>query len=88
MSAQAAATHEMFVDRLGTSAGSYTATEVANAIAAPRPQDRAGAQVHLGQVVQQQSAAVDARLQMEFNIAAEDDVAGCRRCTPRPGLFV
>ena len=33
MSAQAAATHEMFLDRLGTSGGSCTATEVANAIA-------------------------------------------------------
>ena len=34
VSAQAAAIHEMFVNTLGTSAGSYAATEVANAIAA------------------------------------------------------
>lgn len=34
ISAQAAAIHEMFVNTLGTSAGSYAATEVANAIAA------------------------------------------------------
>ncbi len=33
VSAQAAAIHEMFVNTLGTSAGSYTATEAANAIA-------------------------------------------------------
>jgi hypothetical protein len=32
--ARAAAIHEMFVNTLGTSAGSYTATEAANAIAA------------------------------------------------------
>jgi hypothetical protein len=34
VSAQAAAIHEMFVTTLGTSAGSYAATEVANAAAA------------------------------------------------------
>lgn len=34
VSAQAEAIHEMFVQTLGTSAGSYAATEVANAIAA------------------------------------------------------
>ena len=34
LSAQAAAIHEMFVTTLGTSAGSYAATEVANAAAA------------------------------------------------------
>jgi hypothetical protein len=34
ISAQAAAIHEMFVNTLATSAGSYAATEVANAIAA------------------------------------------------------
>jgi hypothetical protein len=34
MSAQAAAIHEMFVNTLGTSAGSYAATEAANAVAA------------------------------------------------------
>ena len=34
VSAQAAAIHEMFVSTLGTSAGSYAATEAANAIAA------------------------------------------------------
>ena len=34
ISAQAAAIHEMFVNTLGISAGSYAATEVANAIAA------------------------------------------------------
>lgn len=34
VSAQAAAIHEMFVNTLGTSAGSYTATEAANAVAA------------------------------------------------------
>lgn len=33
VSAQAAAIHEMFVNTLGTSAGSYAATEAANAIA-------------------------------------------------------
>jgi len=33
-SAQAAAIHEMFVNTLGISAGSYAATEAANAIAA------------------------------------------------------
>jgi hypothetical protein len=33
VSAQAAAIHEMFVTTLGTSAGSYAATEVANAAA-------------------------------------------------------
>lgn len=33
VSAQAAAIHEMFVNTLGTSAGSYGATEAANAIA-------------------------------------------------------
>ena len=33
MSAQAAAIHEMFVTTLGTSAGSYAATEAANAAA-------------------------------------------------------
>jgi len=33
-SAQAAAIHEMFVNTLGISAGSYAATETANAIAA------------------------------------------------------
>ena len=34
VSAQAAAVHEMFVTTLGTSAGSYAATEAANAITA------------------------------------------------------
>jgi hypothetical protein len=34
VSAQAAAIHEMFVATLGTSAGSYAATEAANAVAA------------------------------------------------------
>jgi hypothetical protein len=34
ISAQAAAIHEMFVNALGTSAGSYAATEAANAVAA------------------------------------------------------
>ncbi|MGH3636089.1 PE family protein [Mycobacterium sp.] len=34
VSAQAAAIHEMFVSTLGTSAGSYAATEAANAISA------------------------------------------------------
>jgi hypothetical protein len=34
--AHAAAIHEMFVNTLGTSAGSYAATEAANAIAAGR----------------------------------------------------
>jgi PE family protein len=34
VAAQAAAIHEMFVNTLGTSAASYTATEAANAIAA------------------------------------------------------
>jgi hypothetical protein len=34
ISAQAAALHEMFVNTLGTSAGSYAASEAANAIAA------------------------------------------------------
>jgi hypothetical protein len=34
VSAQAAAVHEMFVGTLGASAGSYAATEAANAIAA------------------------------------------------------
>ncbi|MGH3579041.1 MAG: PE family protein [Mycobacterium sp.] len=34
ISAQAAAIHELFVTTLGTSAGSYAATEVANAAAA------------------------------------------------------
>jgi hypothetical protein len=34
VSAQAAAVHEMFVRTLGASAGSYAATEAANAIAA------------------------------------------------------
>jgi hypothetical protein len=34
MAAQAAAIHEQFVTALGTSAGSYAATEAANAIAA------------------------------------------------------
>ncbi len=34
VSAQAAAIHEMFVNTSGTSAGSYAATEAANAIAA------------------------------------------------------
>ncbi|HYB35159.1 MAG TPA: PE family protein [Mycobacterium sp.] len=34
VSAQAAAIHELFVNTLGTSAGSYTATEAANAMAA------------------------------------------------------
>ncbi|MGB9302334.1 MAG: PE family protein [Mycobacterium sp.] len=34
VSAQAAAIHEMFVNTLGTSAGSYAATEAANATAA------------------------------------------------------
>lgn len=34
VSAQAAAIHEMFINTLGTSAGSYAATEAANAIAA------------------------------------------------------
>ncbi|MGH3633337.1 PE family protein [Mycobacterium sp.] len=33
VSAQATAIHEMFVNTLGTSAGSYAATEAANAIA-------------------------------------------------------
>ena len=33
ISAQASAVHELFVDTLGTSAGSYAATEAANAIA-------------------------------------------------------
>ncbi|UQX13505.1 PE family protein [Candidatus Mycobacterium methanotrophicum] len=33
VSAQAAAIHEMFVNTLGTSAGSYAATEAANAVA-------------------------------------------------------
>jgi PE family len=33
ISAQAAAIHAMFVDTLGTSAGSYAATEAANAVA-------------------------------------------------------
>jgi hypothetical protein len=33
VSTQAAAIHEMFVATLGTSAGSYTATEAANAVA-------------------------------------------------------
>ena len=33
ISAQAAAIHEMFVNMLGASAGSYAATEAANAIA-------------------------------------------------------
>ncbi len=33
VSAQAAAIHEMFVNTLGTSAGTYAATEAANAIA-------------------------------------------------------
>jgi hypothetical protein len=33
VSAQAAAIHEMFVATLGTSAGSYAATEAANAVA-------------------------------------------------------
>lgn len=33
-SVQAAAIHEMFVNMLGTSAGSYAATEAANAVAA------------------------------------------------------
>lgn len=33
VSAQAAAVHEMFVNTLGASAGSYAATEVANALA-------------------------------------------------------
>jgi hypothetical protein len=34
ISAQAAAVHDMFVDTLRTSAGSYAATEAANAVAA------------------------------------------------------
>ncbi|MFZ1162535.1 PE family protein [Mycobacterium sp.] len=34
VSAQAVAIHEMFVNTLGVSAGSYTATEAANALAA------------------------------------------------------
>ena len=34
VSAQAAAVHDLFVNALGTSAGSYAATEAANAIAA------------------------------------------------------
>jgi PE family len=34
MSAAAAAVHEMFVDTLGTSAGSYAATEAANTVTA------------------------------------------------------
>jgi hypothetical protein len=34
VSAQVAAIHELFVNTLGTSAGSYAATEAANAIAA------------------------------------------------------
>jgi hypothetical protein len=34
LSAQAAAIHDMFVNTLGVSAGSYAATEAANAIAA------------------------------------------------------
>jgi PE family len=34
VSAQAAAIHEMFVNTLGVSAGSYAATEAANAAAA------------------------------------------------------
>ncbi|MBO0884953.1 MAG: PE family protein, partial [Mycobacterium sp.] len=34
VSAQAAAVHEMFVNALGVSAGSYAATEAANAVAA------------------------------------------------------
>jgi len=34
ISAQAEAIHEMFVDTLGASAGSYAATEAANAVAA------------------------------------------------------
>ncbi|MGH3959975.1 PE family protein [Mycobacterium sp.] len=34
VSAQAAAIHEMFVNTLSTSAGSYAATEAANAVAA------------------------------------------------------
>jgi hypothetical protein len=34
ISAQAAAIHEMFVNTLGASAGSYAATEAANALAA------------------------------------------------------
>jgi PE family protein len=34
VSAQAAAIHDMFVNTLGTSAGSYAATEAANAVAA------------------------------------------------------
>ena len=34
ISAQAAAIHEMFVNTLGASAGSYAATEAANAVAA------------------------------------------------------
>jgi hypothetical protein len=34
VSAQAAAIHQVFVNTLGTSAGSYAATEAANAIAA------------------------------------------------------
>jgi hypothetical protein len=34
ISAQAAAIHDMFVNKLGVSAGSYAATEAANAIAA------------------------------------------------------
>jgi hypothetical protein len=34
VSAQAAAIHDMFVSTLGASAGSYAATEAANAVAA------------------------------------------------------
>jgi hypothetical protein len=34
VSAQAAEIHDMFVNTLGTSAGSYAATEAANAVAA------------------------------------------------------
>jgi hypothetical protein len=34
VSAQAVAIHEMFVNTLGMSSGSYAATEVANAVAA------------------------------------------------------
>ena len=44
VSAQAAAIHEMFVNTLGTSAGSYAATQAANAIGwdgwAPGEEDR------------------------------------------------
>ena len=40
------------------------------------PQDLAGQQVELRQVVQQQSVAVDARLQMELDIVAEDAAEG------------